>query len=227
MASRDTILNKLRAARQPFADAAPRPQTYRPVAPIADEEDLLARFTAELTALDGEVFPVSDVNAARACILDLLAQHPTERIAAWHFKHIPVPQLYTAIQAAGYRVDYPHIHNEDRADELARLETAQVGLTGADAAIAATGSLVVTTGKGKSRIPTVLPPVHIAVIQRKQLRPRIEDWMAAQRADNLAALQAETNVCFITGPSRTADIEKQLVVGVHGPGRLQVVVVER
>jgi L-lactate dehydrogenase complex protein LldG len=228
MSARDRILSKLRSARRPFPDAAPRPPVYAPVVPFeaSDPDALLERFRQELTALEGEVSVVKGQAAARERVLALLEEHHARRIASWHFKHIPVKKLYTAIQQAGYTVDYPHIHDaEGREAEIERLASAEVGLTGADAVIAATGSLVVFTGKGKSRLPTALPPVHIAVVRLKQLVPRLEDWLAAQRAESLAVIQQSANVCFITGPSRTADIEKQLVVGVHGPGRLHVVVV--
>ena len=97
-------------------------------------------------------------------------------------------------------------------------------MTGVDAAIAATGTLVFSTGEGKARIPTVLPPAHIAIITLQQLLPRLENWIAYQRANGLSTFHNSANVCFISGPSRTGDIEKQLVLGMHGPGRVQVII---
>lgn len=220
--SRDKILNKLRSVRRPFRDAPPRPNDYLPVTDTPD--DLLERFRAELELLRGEVFVVDGDDAARETVLRLLAAHDAKRIAAWHFKHIPVKRLHTAIKDAGYAVDYPRIHDEDRAAELDRLETATVGLTGADAAAATTGTLVFSTGEGKSRIPTVLPPVHIAVITLDQIVPQLEDWLKRERLSDAPAIHNSAHICLISGPSRTADIEKQLVLGVHGPGLVQVVV---
>lgn len=227
MTSRDRILNKLRAARRPFADASPPPAEYQPVVRVDDTapEALLERFTAELEALDGEVFAVDSVDSAREQVLSLLVASGARRVMAWHFKHIPIPRLYTAIQQAGYTVDYPQTRGDDRPARLARLEAAAVGLTGASAAIAGTGTLVIQTGKGMTRLPAILPPTHIAVIRLRQIVPRIEDWLAHQREGDSAALHDPANVCFVTGPSRTADIEKMLVLGVHGPKRVQVVVI--
>jgi L-lactate dehydrogenase complex protein LldG len=108
-------------------------------------------------------------------------------------------------------------------ETLAAAAEAQVGLTGADAAAATTGTLVFTTAPGKGRIPTVLAPVHIAVITLNQIVPRLESWVAAQRASGLP-LTDSANFCFISGPSRTGDIEMQLILGVHGPGKVHVVV---
>ncbi len=229
--AKETILNKLRGAR-PFTDAPPRPRRYLPVTRLDDQspEGMLHRFTLEMTALDGEVFVVDGDEEARSCILGLLESHNTRRIAAWHFKHIPVAKLYTAIQKAGYTVDYPNIKgdDEDRAAQMTRIETAEVGLTGVDAIAATTGTLIVSTGAGRGRIPSVLPPVHIAVATLGQFVPHIEGWLANIRAGQGAGeptpLADSTNITFISGPSRTADIEKQLVLGVHGPKRVQVVV---
>jgi L-lactate dehydrogenase complex protein LldG len=224
MSSRDTILNKLRSARRPFEDAAPRPTAYMPVTEQGDfsPDALLERFTLELEQLKGQVFPVDGDAGARDKVLELLAFHQADHIIAWDFAHIPVEGLESAIREVGITITQPDTRDESRADVLAQAESAQVGLTGADAAT--TGSLVFTTAPGKGRIPTILAPIYIAVIQLDQIVPRIEDWLTAQRQQGLGGIRSAANVCFISGPSRTADIEMQLVLGVHGPGQVQVVV---
>lgn len=224
--SRDRILSKLRSAQRPFHDAPPRPQTYHPVTHIDDTtpEGLLRRFTEELTRLSGEVFVVDGDDEARTKVMALLKAHNTTHLLAWHFNRIPVKKLRDAIEAEGIRISQPDIRDEFRAETLEDIRHAQVGLTGADAALATTGSLVVTTEPGKGRIPTVLPPVHIAVIRLEQMLPRFEDWLAQERAAGMASVYNSANICFITGPSRTGDIEMQLILGVHGPGQVQVVV---
>jgi len=226
LSSRDQILGKLRAAHRPFADAMPQPEAYLPVTLQEDHspDALLERFQKEVTALRGEVFVVEDDAGACACILALLESHRARHILAWDFAHIPVTGLEAAIRAADVAITQPDTHDELRAETLIVAETAKVGLTGADAALATTGSLVVTTAPGKGRIPTVLAPVHIAVITLDQLLPRMESWLALQRANGLAGIRAAANVCFISGPSRTGDIEMELILGVHGPGQVQIVV---
>jgi L-lactate dehydrogenase complex protein LldG len=222
--SRDRILGKLRAARRPFPDAPPRPASYVPVTRFAPDEDLLTRFTAELERLDGSVHPVADDVAAIACARDILRQHDATAALTWDFAHIPVAGLADALHADGIALTQPDIHDERRAETLAAGEPAGMGITGADAALATTGSLIVIAAPGKGRIPTVLPPVHLAIITRDQLYPRLEDWIVARRADGLADIRANSNLCIISGPSRTADIEKNLVLGMHGPGALHVIV---
>jgi L-lactate dehydrogenase complex protein LldG len=220
--SREQILRKLRTARQPFPDAPPRPKPYLPVTRLADDEDLLARFTAEVTRLDGEVFVVASDKAACNKVLELLAGE--QAILAWDWAHIPSKGLPKAIEEAGIEVIQPAIHTENRAEVLDALERIPVGLTGAAGVIATTGTLVVQAGPGTDRITTVLPRRHIAVIEQKQIVPRFEDWVAQQRVAGLDPVQMPSNVCFISGPSRTADIEKNLVLGMHGPEKLQIVI---
>jgi L-lactate dehydrogenase complex protein LldG len=224
--SREQILNKLRAARQPFPDAPTRPKQYLPVAPLDDTspEGLLTRFTFELDRLMGQVFPVEGDAAARDCVLDLLRTHEATHILSWDFQYIPVEGLEEAIREAGITITKPEMHDEFRAETIESIRDAQVGLAGVDAAIAATGTMVFSTAPGKGRLPTVIAPTFIAVVSMNQLLPRLEDWVAQQRANNLDLMWQSANICFNTGPSRTADIEMQMILGVHGPGKLRVVV---
>jgi L-lactate dehydrogenase complex protein LldG len=92
-------------------------------------------------------------------------------------------------------------------------------VTGCDGAIAETGSLVLLSGEGKPRAASLLPPVHLAVVQRKDLRFGMGEFFT-ERAAEMAGAACCT---FITGPSRTADIELTLTLGVHGPGEVIVV----
>ena len=186
---------------------------------------LLERIFPELIALKGDVFPVEGDSAACDQVMRLLQTHNTTRILAWDFAYIPVDGLESAIRESGIEIVQPNTHTHPERDALlVESAGAQVGITGADAAAATTGTLIFTTAPGKGRIPTVLAPVHIAVINQSQLLPRIESWIALQRQNGLQAFTQSANFCFVTGPSRTGDIEMELILGVHGPGKVQVVV---
>ncbi|PYM37177.1 MAG: lactate utilization protein, partial [Candidatus Rokuibacteriota bacterium] len=104
---------------------------------------------------------------------------------------------------------------------------ADLGLTGVDLAIAETGTLVVRSGAGRPRSTSLLPPVHIAVFARTALIESLgqagvflEAWHRAEAPGEGAV------VSFITGPSRTADIELTLTRGVHGPKEVHAIFVE-
>jgi L-lactate dehydrogenase complex protein LldG len=101
-----------------------------------------------------------------------------------------------------------------------KAEAAAVGITGAEYGLADTGTLVVLSAT-ESRLASLLPPVHIAVIDSRRILSGLDELLTlVPEPANLTA-----SMVLITGPSRTADIEQILVRGVHGPGELHVVVV--
>jgi len=91
-----------------------------------------------------------------------------------------------------------------------RVDDYDFGITAAAGAIAETGTLVLTDGGTSSRLAALAPWVHVAVLSREQIHL---DIVAA-----LAALPADPNIIWVTGPSKTADVEGILIEGVHGPG---------
>jgi L-lactate dehydrogenase complex protein LldG len=95
--------------------------------------------------------------------------------------------------------------------------SADVGLTSADVALAETGSVLVSAGPGRSRAGSLLPPVHIVILPISKLVPDIFTWTANRERE------MSSQVVLISGPSKTADIEQTLVVGVHGPKRFIVI----
>lgn len=105
------------------------------------------------------------------------------------------------------------------ADEDA-LYAADAGLTDVAAAVAEDGSLVHASGSHHPRAAVLVPPRHVAVVRAEQIVPDLVDLYAC----GVGTAAAATTV--ITGPSKTADIEGVLVTGVHGPGAVDVWVVD-
>jgi L-lactate dehydrogenase complex protein LldG len=103
-------------------------------------------------------------------------------------------------------------------------EPSQATVTGAEYLIAATGSVLVASSGG-GRGASVVAPVHIVVAGQSQLQPDLESAFAHANQRGLPA--RNSCLCLITGSSRTADIEKILVLGAHGPRRLVVLLAER
>jgi L-lactate dehydrogenase complex protein LldG len=112
----------------------------------------------------------------------------------------------------------------DGGYEQAALEACDAGLTGCECLIAQTGSVLVTTRSSGGRALSVLPPHHIVIARRAQLLP---DLTAAFElvATKYASGGYPSFMSFITGPSRTGDIERILVLGAHGPKKLTVLLV--
>jgi hypothetical protein len=102
------------------------------------------------------------------------------------------------------------------------LAEAHVGITPALAAIAESGTVVVGPGDAVEGLLAVLPPHHIVVVPEEVVEPDLPAALARVAGD---AAQAGSRLVFISGPSRTADIELTTVLGVHGPLRLDVVIV--
>jgi L-lactate dehydrogenase complex protein LldG len=99
-----------------------------------------------------------------------------------------------------------------------------VGITMAQAAIAETGTLVLEAETERHRLVSLLPPVHIAIVYSRDMVMTIGDALSQLRGGE--AEEMSRAITFITGPSRTADIELTLTVGVHGPKELHVIVID-
>jgi L-lactate dehydrogenase complex protein LldG len=107
---------------------------------------------------------------------------------------------------------------------LVDLLDCDVGITSAQWAIAETGTLVLEAESERHRLASLLPPVHIALIQSDRIRrAMIEVLESLGRTDTD---QLGRTVTFITGPSRTSDIELNLTIGVHGPADLYVIIIK-
>ena len=169
---------------------------------------LYGRFVQEATQAACQIHEAANNQTAIATILQLVGTDTS--ISSWDPAHIPLPALADALTAA----------NITRVGQDASV---RVGLTGVDAALAATGSLLVMSGYGRSRAASLLPPIHIAVVAASQILPDLESWWAAQKAAGLEQTRQHSNIVVITGPSRTADIAMQLVMGMHGPRELHLI----
>ncbi len=214
-ATRAKILDALRSNTAPFADATPRPDAYLPVTRV--EGDLLERFTTELEKLTGKVHVLPDSESAIQCVIDILGEDKSALV----WDDLPLPGLNEALIARGITPIMPNLRGDSRSDVLNQIEPVRVGITGADAALASTGTLALVTRTGHGRLVSLLPRVHVALLPRNRLYPNLESWLA--EAGRAAMLETH-NTVLITGPSRTSDIEMQTILGVHGPAQVHVVV---
>ena len=97
-----------------------------------------------------------------------------------------------------------------------------VGITTAQAAIAETGTLVLDSSRERHRLISLVPPVHIAIVAASRIYATLADVLALLQDGK----ELSPAITFITGPSRTADIELTLTIGVHGPQELYVIIDE-
>lgn len=97
-----------------------------------------------------------------------------------------------------------------------------IGITGAYCAIAETGTLMLLSGPQTPASVSLLPETHIALVDAARIVPTMEDAFALLRAER-GGLPRSVN--FVSGPSRTGDIEQTLVLGAHGPCRVHLIVI--
>ncbi len=111
--------------------------------------------------------------------------------------------------------------DEIRGSLRERAIDADIGVTGVDYALAETGTCVLLARKGVSRLVSLLPPVHVALVRPGEVLPGLDELFALRRQDLLGG-GSSGYMNLITGPSRSADIEYTLVTGVHGPGEVHM-----
>jgi L-lactate dehydrogenase complex protein LldG len=173
-----------------------------------DPGDLVASFVAMAIEVDAVVHRIG-AEGIDAKVVDLVRQHHATTVV--RSAEPDLDPLAVALTEAGVTVD-PY----DPATGAA----ADVGLTGAVAGVAATGSLVLDASVAGSRAAGLLPPVHVCVLR--------EDQLVATPADVLHPLRAgaPSSLVLVGGPSRTGDVEQILTLGVHGPRHVHIVLVE-
>jgi len=113
-----------------------------------------------------------------------------------------------------------HVHRDvDPAEIVAGRSEEEVGVSRAVYGLADTGSVVLAAGPDEPRARSLLPPVHVTLLDANRILPGLPELFAALDGELPSAL------AIVTGPSRSADIEQRLVIGVHGPGEVHIVVV--
>jgi L-lactate dehydrogenase complex protein LldG len=213
-AARRAIFSRIRKAQnrpdqptQVERDAVQDYLQHHPGGPRPDiGTDLIRRFKEQalrMTDTIDEVAALTDVPAAAASYLDSIGV--AKNAIAWN------TLSGLAWREAGLHVEFRPPRNEDL-----------VGITGAFCAVAETGTLMMLSGPETFASASLLPETHIAIVPASRIVGAMEDAFALARTER-GELPRATN--FISGPSRTGDIEQTIVLGAHGPYRVHVIVV--
>jgi L-lactate dehydrogenase complex protein LldG len=191
----------------------------------------LDRFRLEFERVGGRFHRVGRLAELPAVVGGIARQGQARHLVTWHPTALGV-DLGAGLDAEGLEVEVMpegDLHDADARRRLRdRIAAAGLGLTGADVVIAETGTLVLVSGAGRPRSTALLPPCHVAVFDRTalveslaQMGVILESWYAGPAPGGPGAA-----IHFITGPSRTADIELTLTRGVHGPGDVHAIFVD-
>ena len=192
-----------------------RTQAVKKFLPSVGEslEEHIAAFKVLSDKLQTEFIVVPSIDSARQAIEQLRQKHEWERVAVHNHDLVQTCVNQLSLEFLDTSVNY----------DAHALEKCDVGISGCDALIAQTASALVTNHSAGGRALSVLPPHHVVVADASQMVTTMADGFALIRekhGDNWPSF-----ISFITGPSRTADIERVLVLGAHSPKKLTIIMI--
>lgn len=179
--------------------------------------DLLTEFSQKLESLSGNVKVVKNKRNLSKSVTDIFSSTNSNNFIGWEC--VELSSVYRRLEKLGYK----HIKS-NRKSQQAKCD---IGITLADYAISESGTIVLYNNKTQNRNSSLIVPIHIAILRKEKIVKSIFDLIARLSNDysTLENINELSNcITLITGPSRTADIELNLTLGVHGPKELYVVV---
>jgi L-lactate dehydrogenase complex protein LldG len=219
--SRGAFLARIREplGRAAGQSVAPPPMVDPHLVRLAGpDDDLMAMFTQRAAVVGMQVERIA-TEALMQRLHALLQEHQVKRLATAVGTIPQALELNNLLRRRGYDViDWRAFEGMDEQFDL------DAGITDVHAALAETGTLVHCTDAGHGRGLSLLPPLHIAIVRASDILPDMLDYW--QRVAGLLPRELPSSQVFITGPSKTADIEGILITGVHGPGKVIVLVIE-
>jgi L-lactate dehydrogenase complex protein LldG len=197
----------------------------------AERKKLLATLIEAAGPINLQAISCEDVNSVTAGIVDLVRDKDPEwghkkSVVAWQHPLIEKLNLTAALSQQDVDVFFAD-SKELKGENLRRhVIDSYVGITAADFCMADTATLVMRTRAGQARSVSLVPAIHIAVIELNQIIADLKELYALLKWDPKAKKEGLTNcMTFISGPSKTADIEATMVHGAHGPREVHVFVI--
>ena len=209
---RDRMLRDVRTAlgRQPGQAVPPAPPV-RLVVPQVPVSQRIDSMLERVAALAGKTLHAKSIAEAREYVASVIEGKTAVTSNAAILRDCGITEL------PGVRCGV-----SDRDELRALCATSDFGISSADYGLSDTGSLVMISSHAEARLVSLLPPAHIAVVPASKLLTGLDELYSILPRP----AEQTSSMVFITGPSRTADIEQILVRGVHGPGQIHVVVIE-
>ncbi|GAB3297812.1 lactate utilization protein C [Hymenobacter humi] len=207
--SRDAVLARIRQSLAQPALLPPQPDFAAPVHPPLASSDAVVAFAESFQRVGGEFYYCESLSHLGA---QLTAFQKRKQVGA---PYVWEPQLQALLRTAGVAF---------RADEAEFIEQADWSLTSCEALVARTGSVLVSAATASGRRLSIYPDQHVVLARPSQVVAEIGNALRVAQAR--FGEQMPSMVSLTTGPSRTADIEKTLVLGAHGPRRLALFLLE-
>ncbi len=205
------MLAEVRAGlgRAPGAPVAPRPAIPPARAPGARDQEI-ERLLSEITALKGNARRLSNSEVS-AALADLVRAENVRKATLWGTAGLERLGVASGLRGLGVEI----VPSDAGIHVLGDVD---LGITEADFALAETGTLGLLSSPSKPRQVSLVPRIHLAIVPARAFRADMHQVFEEAKAQGY--------LVFITGPSRTADIELTVTIGVHGPKVLYVWVVD-
>jgi L-lactate dehydrogenase complex protein LldG len=173
---------------------------------LANNQVGISTLLLEIVKLGGFGRRVPDTDTLHRLLAELVRCEGVKQAALWSTPELNELSLNRVLHELGVQIISP-------GAERCQCSTCDLGVTGVDLALAQTGTLFLRTSPERPRWISLLPRIHLAIVEERALRGSLVQALAELRGEDMVA---------VTGPSRTADIEMTLALGVHGPSVLHV-----
>lgn len=218
--ARQEILAQLKKA--PQESIMPRP-VIPPLSELSmNREELIERFTERLVEETGLVYRVADYKQAQEKLSALVKSEGLKKIMASTDEVVAKLDLRALAEEHGLKIMTPHEYQDREAYKDAVFMEADAGLTGADFAVAESGTLGIIHRREQARLISLAPVLHIALVPLERLVPTYETVITQVFADKQ---KLPSQFIFITGPSMTGDIQGVLFKGMHGPRKIIAILI--
>ena len=240
MSGRDEILARIRSAlrRPPSAKTAPRApgelfQKLEGVSIPLPPDERVATFEAEFAKVSGSPHRAPSVAALEQILRTIFEESQATAVVLTRNPLLNQLGLSARLHALGRSmVQWPAsdpgaLEASGQKSYRDQCFSAGVGISGVDFVLADTGTLVLSSQTEGSQLASLAPPIHVALYRQEQVMSSLDDVLERHPlAGNRDAPAVGRSTVFITGPSRTADIEQILIRGVHGPKNVHAILVE-
>ncbi len=226
MADRYAFLSRIReaTARGRAHRIAVNPQATHTAAYVGGGDDQVASFLAEWISVGGKGERVRGTAGLEAWLSGFLDSCRPASALRWKHPLLERLEIDRLLAQRGIQVTgWDKLEGQTPSERWPTAFAADLGITSVDWAVAETGTLALCSTPGQGRVVSLLPATYLAILEPSQIVPDLFDLFERleERKHDLPS-----NIALVTGPSKTGDIELKLTTGVHGPGNVNVVVVE-
>ncbi len=197
-----------------------------------ERKKLLATLIEAAGPINLKVISCEDINSVTAAIADLVRDKDPEwgakkSVVAWQHPLIENLNLPEALSPQDVAVFFTDVKETESGNLRQHVIDSYIGITAADFCMADSATMVMRTRPGQARSVSLVPSIHVAVIELNQIISDLKELYALLKWDPQESKEGLTNcMTFISGPSKTADIEATMVHGAHGPREVHVYVIK-